>query len=80
MPSSKSLTSIEPEYRSLIEQRAAEGDHLFLLLELLSIIHRDGGQYTKLAGLGVSVTDAITQVLTTRRLLRECQHRRPRDE
>lgn len=42
-----------------IDQWARDGSHEPLLLELLEHIHRDHGQYTTLAGLSVSVLDAI---------------------
>lgn len=59
MPTLKSSTLIDETYRSLLREKAAEGDHLFLLNELLAVIHRDGGHYTLLAGLPASVEDAM---------------------
>lgn len=55
-PISKSSTSNEP--------------HEAMLLELLAVIHRDGGQYTKLAGLQASYTDAKAKVEALLRLAR----------
>lgn len=60
MPSLPSSTSSNRDLdtmfvRSLIEQ----DDHKGLLLNLLAVIHRDGGHYTELAGLETSVVDAF---------------------
>lgn len=49
-----------------IRKLAAEGDHLSLLRDILAIIHRDGGQYTELAGLDYSVIDAIEVIYDLR--------------
>lgn len=75
MPNTKLSTSNEETKHALFERKAAEGDYLFLLKELLAIIHRDGGQYTVLSGLATSVEDATHAVVSTRRLLREAQQR-----
>lgn len=53
-PSLKSSTSSEPVL-------PAE-DWKKLLYDLLATIHRDGGQYTHLAGFAVSYTDAEAKV------------------
>ncbi len=66
MPTSKSSTSSRMFQRAVFEKKAAEGDHLFLLKELLAVIHRDGGQYTELAGLALSVEDAIESISNAR--------------
>lgn len=55
-PTSKSSTSNEP--------------HEAMLLELLAIIHRDGGQYTKIVGLEGSYKDAKAKVEALLRLAR----------
>lgn len=70
MPSLKSSTLMDESYRSLLQEKAAEGDHLFLLQELLAVIHRDGGQYTLLTGLPTSVEDAMKVVIDLRTELR----------
>lgn len=70
MPSMKSSSLIEEPYKKLLQEKAAEGDHLFLLTELLAVIHRDGGQYTVLVGLPLSVEDAMCTVLDLRSQLR----------
>jgi hypothetical protein len=62
MPNSKSLTSNDESYRRLIYSLAENADYRALLIELLAVIHRDGGQYTQLTGLAVSVEDAITRI------------------
>lgn len=49
MPTSKSSTSSDLDYEAL-------------LLELLAEIHRDGGQFTKLAGFMTSLETAHRQV------------------
>ena len=59
MPTSKSSTSSDDFQRAIFEKKAAEGDYLFLLNELLAVCHRDGGHYTALAGHAVSVQDAM---------------------
>lgn len=69
MPTMKSSTLSE-DYRSLLKEKAAEGDYLFLLKELLAVIHRDGGQYTLLTGLTTSFEDAVNNVINTRVELR----------
>jgi hypothetical protein len=58
-----------------LEKKAAEGDYLFLLKELLAVCHRDGGQYTELAGLAASVEDAIESVSGTRVELYELRNK-----
>jgi hypothetical protein len=49
MPTSKSSTSSEPDYKKMLD-------------ELLAVVHRDGGQYTILAGYDVSSSDACRMV------------------
>jgi len=67
MPSSRSSTSNKDAWdeqrRQHLLSLAAEGDNRALLLELLATIHRDGGQYTELTGVAVSVQDAEKLVL-----------------
>lgn len=75
MPNTKLSTSNEELRSALYAEKAAEGDYLFLLKELLAVIHRDGGQYTVLTGLATSVEDAVHAIVSTRRLLREAQQR-----
>lgn len=63
MRSSKSSTltdtrPIRPQYMHW----AAQQDYRSMLNELLSIIHRDGGQYTALAGYAVSLEDAVDKL------------------
>jgi hypothetical protein len=43
-------------------EKAAANRYKWLLNEVLAVIHRDGGQYTKLSGYAVSVEDAIVNV------------------
>jgi hypothetical protein len=78
MPTSKSLTSIDDEYRALLQKKVAEEDYKWLLDELLSYIHNDVGHYTKLAGHVVSFEDAIIRIsemrLEIRNLFRERRH------
>lgn len=62
MPTSKSSTSNNSLHTVLLQQMVADGDYRALLVELLAHVHRDGGQYTQLAGFAVSVQDAIFQV------------------
>ena len=73
MPTSKSLTSSERDYTSprhkLIDELVADGDHRALLIDLLSVIHRDGGQYTQLVGLTESFLDAEKEVVNARKKL-----------
>jgi len=52
-PSLKSSTSSEPNYEGMLK-------------ELLSLIHRDGGQFTTLAGLEVSFEEAKQIVFDNR--------------
>lgn len=63
MPTLKSST-----LSRLIHELAEDGDYRALLVELLSTIHRDGGQYTQLAGIAVSAEDAIEKVVESYRL------------
>lgn len=51
-PTSKSSTSSDVDYKALLE-------------ELLAAIHRDGGQFTKLAGLMTSLQEAHKKVEST---------------
>lgn len=73
MRSSKLSTS--NDYPALVRQKAAEGDHLWLLNELLSRIHQDHGQYTTLAGLPTSFEDALTILSLSRGSLRASKAR-----
>lgn len=75
MPTSKSLTSSDEAQLLLYREKAAEGDHLFLLKELLAICHGDGGQYTELVGLEYSVLDAEIRVSDERVELRQLKRR-----
>ena len=77
MPTSKSSILTEDDYSQLLKEKATEGDHLYLLIELLSVIHRDGGQFTLLAGLATSVEEAMAEV---RKLHRKPRVIRPSDD
>lgn len=60
MPSLPSSTPSDRDFmarfiKSLVEQ----GDHTEILLNLLAVIHRDGGHYTQLTGLETSAIDAF---------------------
>lgn len=66
MPTTKLSTSINPLHKLLLETMVSEGDYKALLNELLAVIHRDGGQYTELAGFAVSVEEAIVRVTEMR--------------
>lgn len=61
-PSSKSSTSSDELRSRYIADCLARGDHKALLLDLLAIIHRDGGHYTELVGLQASIEDAEKKV------------------
>lgn len=66
-PSSKSSTSSECANCDFWVAKCMESDELGSqyqewLKELLSAIHRDGGQYTTLAGTKTSVEDAIKKI------------------
>ncbi len=74
MPTSKSLTSSDEAQVLLYRQKAAEGDYLFLLKELLAICHGDGGQYTELAGIDYSVLDAEIRLSEERVELRQLRN------
>ncbi len=59
MPSSQSSTSSSGSFaEKVIENWVSNECYEDLLINLLAFIHRDGGQYTELAGLAVSYTDA----------------------
>ena len=75
MQSSKSSTSIDEARRAYIIGRVNAHDYLTLLRDLLAIIHRDGGQYTAIAGLAVSVEDAMSRYCTLLSDLREARKR-----
>lgn len=52
--------SSDPEKLERLVRRCVDkGDHVVLLESLLAVCHRDGGQYTQLAGLATSVVDAL---------------------
>lgn len=74
MPTSKSSTSNDEARILLYREKAAEGDHLFLLKELLAICHGDGGHYTELAGLDYSVIDAVQRISDERVELRRLRN------
>lgn len=76
MPTSKSWTSSDESQLELYREKAAEGDYLFLLKELLAVCHRDGGQYTELVGIHYSVVDAEIRLSEERVELRELKHKR----
>lgn len=60
MPNSRSSTSNKPDaLTAIIDKAVSKGDLVTLLHSLLAVCHRDGGQYTELAGLTVSVVDAL---------------------
>ncbi len=69
MPTSKSLISNEEADRAEIERLAAANDYKALLDLVLAHVHRDGGQYTILAGYAASVELAIFSTADTRRKL-----------
>lgn len=55
--------SSEPDkLTQLVTRSVDKGDYGTLLYSLLAVCHRDGGQYTELAGLTVSVVDAMRAV------------------
>ena len=62
MPNTPSSTPSEPDYKAMLD-------------ELLRVIHRDGGQYTVIAGYEASVAEAELQISTERRMLRDHQRR-----
>lgn len=53
--------------RNLITRMVNKEDYKGLLGHLLAVIHRDGGQYTELAGLHVSLEDAFAKVFELHR-------------
>jgi len=69
MQTSKSSISIDARYHKLIHQLVEAQDYRALLIEVLAAVHRDGGQYTQLAGLSASVEDAINRLTYERREL-----------
>lgn len=50
------------DYKRLIDELVEKEDYEKLLKELLAVVHRDGGHYTVLCGLSVSVLDGIVAV------------------
>jgi hypothetical protein len=82
MPTSKSSTSSELKPLALTEDRSTEQleadgdiDYKTMLDELLAVIHRDGGQYTILAGYEVSVHDAKYHISENHRKIRALSDR-----
>lgn len=67
MPSSKSSTSNREARVRIVQRLVDEGDYKTLLLELLSYVYRDGGQYTELAGIASSFDDALDLVVELHR-------------
>lgn len=64
MPTSKSLTSNDVLLDPVVyEAIANDGDYRALLHNLLSAVHRDGGQYTLLVGDALATHDAVRVVL-----------------
>ena len=60
MPNSPSSTLNSPDFLGrVVASKVIAKDHEWLLLNLLAVAHRDGGQYTELAGLATSVVDAL---------------------
>jgi len=45
-----------------VDKSVAAGDYSTLLFTLLAVVHRDGGQYTHLAGWACSIVDAMRMV------------------
>ena len=72
-PTSKLSTLSKEELAKAELNRVAklvtDADYRSLLIELLAVIHRDGGQYTNLAGLAVSFVDAEAKVINDRKKL-----------
>lgn len=78
MPTSKSSTSSDSwtlARRQLIADCIEKDDYKRLLLELLAVIHRDGGHYTELVGLQTSVEQAEHLIPETYRRLAALQAR-----
>ncbi len=73
MPSSRSSTS--NSRLSYFQALVANEDYKALLVEVLSYLHRDGGQYTALAGYAVSVEDGIKNYLELRTQLTDLKFR-----
>lgn len=60
MPNSQSSTlSKADELTAIVSRHVESGNYRVLLGSLLAVCHRDGGQYSELAGLTVSVVDAL---------------------
>jgi hypothetical protein len=57
-----STINLGDDYKRLIDDLVEEEDYEKLLKELLAVVHRDGGHYTILCGLSVSVLDGIIAV------------------
>lgn len=70
MPSSGSSTSSKRDVsrymddllRATVDGWCRDHNYQALLYELLAYVHRDGGQYTALAGLPTSFVDALRMV------------------
>lgn len=73
MPNTKSSTSSrhDPQRLDCIQRFIVAEDYKGLLRELLAVIHRDGGHYTDLVGLDLSVFDAEQKVYAYRAAIRE---------
>lgn len=80
MPTSKSSTSSDGVRCRHFHELAANEDYRALLCELLARIHRDGGQYTQLAGFAVSFEDADLKVAELHNELAELRYRLKRLE
>ena len=53
------MTSRSEFFEARTESLVFQGDHESLLLDLLAVIHRDGGHYVQKHGLAKAVIDAM---------------------
>lgn len=67
---------IPPLYMEL----TAKEDYRSLLNEVLAVLHRDGGQYTELAGYAVSVCDGIQNYFDLRKEVEDLRWKLKRKE
>lgn len=56
------------------KQWEKQDDHKLLLDQLLAVLHRDGGQYTALAGYAVAVIDAMNNYYNLREEVERLRH------
>lgn len=77
-----STNNLGDDYKRLIDDLVEEGNYEALLKELLAVVHRDGGHYTILCGLSVSVLDGIVAVqdlIYKNREMKDALDRRKKD-